>query len=103
MGADGITPVFSILIPEVFVRLYNEAIKKNVEKVFELQKIVSELNMVSKMATSPISARKFAISLLGLTSKKVTSPCEPLTEHEEKAIKSFVEHYLQLNESLRET
>lgn len=46
---------------------------------------------VGTMAKSSVAANKYAISLLGLTDKRVARPMEDVTPEEQVKIKTFVE------------
>jgi len=97
LGADGLTPIYSIILPNLYLGLYHAAVDRNVDLAFEIQAIISKFYNVNKFAVSPISIQKFIISLLGLSGKRATVPCEPLSEFEEKTIKDYVERYMELD------
>lgn len=90
MGADGMVPVLAPLFPEIFKKLYRVAAAKDIKRTILMQDIVSRVNKILSMALNATSAAKYAISLLGFSSKQVTLPCEPLTEEEEAMISEFV-------------
>ncbi|NJD04326.1 MAG: dihydrodipicolinate synthase family protein [Ruminiclostridium sp.] len=96
IGADGLTPVYSIIMPNIYKNLYKEAKNGNIDRAFEIQKIVSSFNNINKLSTSHISIQKFAISLLGLSGKNVTYPCKPLSEAEEDDIREFIKNYMEV-------
>lgn len=90
-GADGYNPVLAPVFPELFLSLYHQAKKRNVEKVVALTKLVRKSSSILKMTTNATSAAKFAISYLGYTRKNAFLPTEPIKEHEEKQIIHAIE------------
>lgn len=101
LGADGLTPIYSIILPNLYLGLYQAAVDRNVDLAFDIQKVISKFYNVNKYAVSPVSIQKFIISLLGLSGKRATAPCEPLSEQEEKVIRNFVERYMELDCKLK--
>lgn len=99
MGADGMIPVLAPLFPEIFIKLYEAASSKRLEETLYMQEIVCKTSKILSMAANATSAAKYAISLLGLTGKQVTKPCEPITDAEEEKIKEFVKYILEKYES----
>ena len=91
LGADGCIPVLAPLFPETFLKLYKAAKSGNIQETLALQEIVCRTGSILGMAKNATSAAKYAISLLGLSGKTVTAPCEPVTADEEKKITQFVE------------
>lgn len=91
MGADGMVPVLAPLFPEIFLEMYNGARERNVQKTLLLQEIICKTSNILSMSLNATSAAKYAISLIGFSSKRVTVPCEPITEEQEEKIKKLVE------------
>jgi 4-hydroxy-tetrahydrodipicolinate synthase len=89
-GADGLTPLYAILFPELYKQLYEAGNRKDSTKAFELQAHVNSVAEISNLGVSPMSVQKYAVSLLGLTHKRAARPCEPLTPEQEARIKEAV-------------
>lgn len=100
MGACGYTPLYSILFPQLFKRLYRSAATGDVAETIKYQKSVSELADVLKLGISPISVQKYAISTLGITGKTAAYPCEPLKAAEEAAIDNFLAPFFAMEREL---
>jgi 4-hydroxy-tetrahydrodipicolinate synthase len=91
LGADGYVPSIAPLFPELFVQLYEAATAGNKERALELHKLVGETADVLGMSKNATAANKYAISLLGLTDKRVIWPQDMSSPEDEKAIKAKVE------------
>lgn len=100
MGADGITPVYSVLLPRIYRRLYESARKRDVDAAFEFQRMASAINEVNKLGTSYVSIQKYVTSLTGLMAKQTAMPCEPLKPEEEEAIARFMQPFMETESRL---
>lgn len=101
LGADGLTPLYSIILPNLYLGLYHAAVNREVGLAFDIQRVVSKFYNVNKHGVSPVSIQKFIVSLLGLSGKRATAPCEPLNELEEITIRNYVESYIELDYKLK--
>lgn len=95
LGAHGCVPVLAPLYPKLFISLYEAAKAKNVDEVFRLQKLVCKVGEILSMGKNATSAAKYALSLLGKFSMRVSAPSEPLAADEIMNIKN---HIAMLNE-----
>jgi len=92
MGADGYVPGLAPVFHSLYLELYNSAVEKNIEKTLKLSELVCNSLKLLSLAKNSLSATKYAISLLGFTSKQVIKPFESLTEEQEVKIKHIVEN-----------
>lgn len=97
IGADGIIPVLAPLFPDLFLGIYKAAVGGDIAGTMIYQELIGETSRILSMGRNAVSAAKFAVSLLGFSSKTVTAPVEPLTDSEEKSIREYV---AQLHEKL---
>jgi len=91
MGADGYVPSIAPLFPELFVAYYDAGSSGDFARTMALHEIILDTADILGMAKDPFSANKFAISLLGLTNKRVIRPVVAATPDEENAIRAKVE------------
>jgi 4-hydroxy-tetrahydrodipicolinate synthase len=97
LGADGYVPSIAPLFPELFVAHYETGVnfyrtgdQQVFKKLMALDALVAETAEVLAMSKNAFAANKFAISLLGLTGKKVIRPLDPISSDEEEKIREKV-------------
>ena len=95
MGAVGFVPTMAPVFYELYLKLYNTAVSGDMKKTFEINKTFLKACKLGGMAKSSIAANKYAISLLGLTDKRVAKPMEEVTPEEQVKIKAFVEEIIE--------
>jgi len=98
MGAVGFVPTMAPVFHALYLKLYHAAIAGDMKKTLEINKTFVKSCKVGTMAKSSIAANKFAISLLGLTDKRVAKPMEEVTPDEQAKIKAFVNEILEETE-----
>ncbi|MFZ2657982.1 MAG: dihydrodipicolinate synthase family protein [Victivallales bacterium] len=91
-GAHGVTPLYALVFPELYIALYENCLKKNVDKAFELQKLANKINEVNSLAVAPMSVQKYVVSMFCPSNKRSALPVEPLTPEQEKKIQSFIKN-----------
>ncbi|MCL2381287.1 MAG: dihydrodipicolinate synthase family protein [Treponema sp.] len=91
MGADGYVPSIAPLFPELFVAYYDAGRSGDIERTMLLHEIILDTSDILGMAKDAFAANKFAISLLGLTDKRVIRPVTAATPGEENAIRAKVD------------
>jgi 4-hydroxy-tetrahydrodipicolinate synthase len=91
LGADGYVPSIAPLFPELFAAYYEAGRDGSIERARLLNGLVMDTAEVLGMAKDAFAANKYAISLLGLTGKRVIRPVTAATADEEKAIQAKVE------------
>ena len=89
-GGDGCVPCLGNIYPKLFVDLYEAAKRGDVELVFELQGVVTELRNILKHATAWISGIKYIASLNGLCDDTPAVPIQPLSCSERAIIGSSI-------------
>lgn len=87
IGADGCIPAMAPLFPELFVRLYDSCMNREVDTAMRYNKLVNMTAELWKCTKNQTTATKYALSLLGLCGSKVISPTEPITPTEAEEIK----------------
>ena len=90
-GADGCIPVLAPVFPEIFLNLYKVSHIRNVEGVTLWQNVVLYSARILKIGRNPLSCIKYAVSLLGLCSCRVSEPWEPLSEMEKTHIEYVID------------
>jgi 4-hydroxy-tetrahydrodipicolinate synthase len=98
LGADGCVPSIAPLFPELFVQLYEMALIENKVRTMELNDLVAETADILNLSKNAFAVNKYAISLLGLTNKRLILPFDRVTHEEEKLIQAKVE---SINEKIR--
>lgn len=98
-GADGYVPSLAPLFPELFVAYYDAGASGNVERTKVLHDIVLDTAEILGMSKDAFAANKFAISLLGLTDKRLMRPVTPTTPEEENNIRAKVD---EINKKIRD-
>ena len=98
-GADGFVPSIAPLFPELFVAYYEAGKNGNLERSRILHEIVMDTADILGMSKDAFAANKFAISLLGITNKRVIRPVTAATSDEENAIRAKVE---EINKKIHE-
>ena len=99
LGADGYVPSIAPLFPELFVAYYDAGRACDIERTRLLNELIMDTAEVLGMSKDAFAANKFAISLLGLTDKRVIRPVTATTPEEEKAIRARVE---EINRKIRD-
>ena len=89
-GGDGCVPCLGNIYPKLFVDLYEAAKRGDVELVFELQGVVTELRNILRHATAWISGIKYIASLNGLCDDTPAVPIQPLSCSERAIIGSSI-------------
>jgi 4-hydroxy-tetrahydrodipicolinate synthase len=105
IGADGYVPSIAPLFPEIFVAHYETGVNfyrtgelQAFKKLMALDALVAETAEVLAMSKNAFAANKFAISLLGLTGKRIIRPLDTVTADDEKNIREKVS---AINEKIR--
>ncbi len=94
MGAVGFVPTLAPVFYELYLKLYNAAVAGDMKKTLEINKTFVKSCRLGGMAKSSVAANKYAISLLGLTDKRVAKPMEEVTPEEQAKISAFVKEIL---------
>ncbi|MDR2232791.1 MAG: dihydrodipicolinate synthase family protein, partial [Tannerella sp.] len=95
MGAHGGIAGGANLYPEIFVKLYEAAISKDITKTLELQNrmmtISFELYGIGRFGSSYIKGIKTALSLKGICSDVLAQPFNRFLDPEKEKVKKAVE------------
>ncbi|HHW48461.1 MAG TPA: dihydrodipicolinate synthase family protein [Clostridiaceae bacterium] len=92
-GAQGCVPGLASFFPRMFVDMYEAALRKDIDRVYELQKQVWDVRKILFVGKSWMSAMKYAGSKFGFGTETVTDPVEPLKDDEKKKIDEILEKY----------
>jgi len=95
MGAVGFVPTLAPVFHELYLKLYHAAVAGDMNRTLEINKTFVKSCKLGTMAKSSVAANKFAISLLGLTDKRVAKPMEEVTPEEQEKIRLFVDEILE--------
>ena len=87
LGASGFVPALGPCFPEMFVSAFNAARSGNVEVVWKYDKLVRESSKILGMSKNATAAAKYAISLRGMTDKRVMWPQDFTLPADEERIK----------------
>jgi len=85
-GADGCVPGLANFFPELFVSMYDAALREDIQEVYRYQKQIWELRKVLFVGSSWMSAMKYLGFLYGYGIGKVSTPVEPLTLKEKEEL-----------------
>lgn len=101
-GCDGGINGGANIFPELFVKIYEAALKRDIKKMLQLQEWVRKIQKnIYQAIDSPmrlIIGIKYALSLKGVCSAHMAMPVyEDLTENKKKIIKDFVNEFEQFN------
>lgn len=99
-GCDGGINGGANLFPELFVKMYEAASKRDVEKMLQLQEWIRKIHTnIYQVIDSParlIIGIKYALSLKGICSEQMAMPVYPdLTGDKKEIIKNFIKEYEQ--------
>ena len=90
MGAVGFVPTLAPVFHELYLKLYDAASAGDLKRTLAINQTFLKSCRLGTMAKSSVAANKYAISLLGLTDKRVARPMEEVTPEEQEKIKAFV-------------
>jgi 4-hydroxy-tetrahydrodipicolinate synthase len=91
LGADGYVPSIAPLFPELFVAYYDAGRAGDIGRTRMLNELIMDTAEILGMSKDAFAANKYAISLLGMTHKRVIRPVTGATPEEEKNIQAKVE------------
>ncbi len=103
LGADGFVPALAPLFPELFASAYEAGRSKNIELTKKYDVVLRESSKILGMSKNATAANKYAVSLLGLTDKRVIRPQDTIQPDEEKQIARKVAEVNDLYAALRES
>ena len=89
-GMDGFVPALAPCFPEMFVHAYETARSGDRELTWEFDALIRESSKILGMTKNGTAAAKFAISLRGMTDKRVLWPQDYILSEEESGIISKV-------------
>jgi 4-hydroxy-tetrahydrodipicolinate synthase len=89
-GADGYVPSIAPLFPELFVKLYEAGIAKDLNRISILNNFVAETSEILSMSKNATASNKFALSLLGFCHKRVIWPQDVTTAENEEVIRKKI-------------
>jgi 4-hydroxy-tetrahydrodipicolinate synthase len=87
LGADGYVPSIAPLFPELFVAYYEAGRDGDIERTKFLNELIMDTAEILGLSKDAFAANKFAISLLGITNKRVIRPVTAITPEEENSIR----------------
>lgn len=87
MGADGFVPALAPAFPEMFAEAYDAARSGDVELAWKYNELIRESSKMLGMSKNATAAAKYAISLRGLTDKRVIKPQDVTTPEDEAKIR----------------
>lgn len=96
-GGDGYVPSLAPLFPELYCNVYRYATAGDVKNAARYNEILMEAQKILGMSKNPLSANKFALSLLGFTSPQVLEPSMPVAWQEGEAIRKKAEKVFELS------
>ena len=103
-GASGFVPALGPCFPELFVDAFNAARSRDVDLTWKYDKLLRETSKILGMSKNATAAAKYAISLRGMTDKRVMWPQDYTLPADEEKIKAQVEKcdrmYAELKASL---
>ncbi len=102
LGCDGGINGGANIFPELYVKMYEAALRKDIDKMQKLQEWIRKIQKnIYQVADSPMSiiiGLKYALSLKGLCSAQMAMPVyADLTDHKKKIIEEFVNEFEQFN------
>ena len=95
-GGDGYVPSLAPLFPELYCSVYQYAAAGDLKNTLRYHEILMEAQKILGLAKNPLSANKYALSLLGYTSAQVLEPTMPLTSKEADAIRRKAEKVIEI-------
>lgn len=105
LGASGMIPALSPCFPQMFVDAFNAARSQDIELTRKYNDLIRESSKILGMTKNGTAAAKYAISLRGMTDKRVMWPQDFTSAEEEAAIARKVaevdEMYAELKNSLK--
>jgi 4-hydroxy-tetrahydrodipicolinate synthase len=90
-GASGGVLGLGNVAPRLCVDLYEACKAREYERAYGLQRKLVSLHRISRISPSPLTAVKYATSLLGLGSDRATQPFKGLTPEQKGLVKSKLE------------
>jgi dihydrodipicolinate synthase/N-acetylneuraminate lyase len=101
-GCDGGINGGANIFPELYVKMYEAALKKDIRKMQVLQEWIRKIRKnIYQVADSPMNiiiGLKYALSIKGICSARMAMPVyADLTDHKKKIIKEFINEFEQCN------
>lgn len=100
MGADGYVPSLAPLFPLPFVKMYEYGKAGDIARTMAWNEIIMQIDRIYGMSANQTASTKYAISTLGLCSKRVALPSEPTTSGDEAKIDAQIEKVKGLIDAL---
>ena len=100
VGADGIVSVYSNLIPELLIDIYNSACSKDGERLKYLQKCIVKLQKILECPNS-IGGIKCAMEILGISHRNTVSPWPQADKDDERVIKPILTEVKKIYSNLK--
>ncbi len=101
LGASGFIPALAPCFPEMFVAAFNTARSGDIEKTLKYNNLVRESSKILGMSKNGTAAAKFAISLRGMTDKRVMWPQDYTLPVDEERIAAKVKEVDRMFEELK--
>ena len=87
-GASGGVLGLGNVAPRLSVELYEACKRRDYEMAYGLQRKLVSLHYISRVTSKPLTAVKYATSLLGLGSDRTMKPLSPLTPEQKEFVRS---------------
>lgn len=91
LGADGLVLGYAPVFPEIYVDMYESALRKDIDRLSLLSPLIERIAGINNLSTYAMSATKYAMSLLGFSDKRMIRPAEPVKPEEEIKIREAVQ------------
>ena len=101
LGASGFVPALGPCFPEMFVTAFNTARSGDIEKTLKYNNLVRESSKILAMSKNGTAAAKYAISLRGMTDKRVIWPQDYTLPVDEEKIAAKVKEVDAMFEELK--
>ena len=88
IGGSGGVNGLANLVPGLCVAIFNACKSRQYEEAYRLQRKLTLLQDIGRLTPTSLVGQKYALSLLGLCSERVTKPLRPLTREHRAFIKA---------------
>ena len=102
LGASGYLPSVAPCFPELCSAAYEAAVAGDVQLVWEYDTLLRETSKILGMSKNATASAKYAISLRGMTDKRVLWPQDATTPEDEARIRAQVEKVDELYRQFKE-
>lgn len=93
LGADGFVPIYGLIFPKTYKKLYKAGLQGNIREVMQLQKKLNTMSKQLKQYTHNIKSSKIGHNILYSVSKTLCEPQESINDREFSSVGEIIANF----------